>query len=50
MDIHAKTMSAGFGHSAVINKQGQLFVWGDNSLEQMKPHAEGKNKERSKTI
>jgi alpha-tubulin suppressor-like RCC1 family protein len=41
-ELQAHTVSCGFNHSAAINKYGQLFVWGDNSCEQLQEFTDPK--------
>lgn len=35
-DFQLHTIAAGFMHSATIDKRGSVFVWGDNSNQQLK--------------
>ena len=38
MEFKSHSMAAGFGHTAAVTSEGNLYVWGDNSNKILREH------------
>ena len=50
LDFQTHSIATGFAHTGAISKQGLIYVWGDNSNQQLQEHPKGDSRSENKVL